>query len=58
MTEMSVKYETTSTNGRAQIELCARHKAYSKLLRAIIALCAAWYELRFNEPAPKARDVL
>lgn len=35
-----------------------RLQAYAKLIRAMLSVCAALYELITGEPAPAAKDVL
>ena len=39
-------------------EKLRRLKAYAKLLCTLIAVGAAIYEMIYNEPAPKSREVL
>ncbi len=35
-----------------------QYKMYAMLLRAAIVFCAAIYYMRYDEKAPKAKDVL
>jgi len=35
-----------------------RHKAYAKLIRALLAAASAIYEMIFGEKPPKSKEVL